>query len=160
MSQWTHVVGSIQCSWTKDMATEFLGKPVLWDDHKAFKYGTPEFEDYFKNVWEKAFDDSEAGTGIPMGSEGSIDWHFIHNESKEHTVGEGTMIAIEGDLRDFGGDKDIQTIINWFERAAKKARFATLTIKDEWSEEYITFTYSWGHGIEVKYKAEKNDSEE
>jgi len=160
MSQWTHVVGSIQCSWSKDKATEFLGKPVLWNDHEDLEYGTPEFEDYFKNVWDKAFDDSEAGTGIPMGSEGSIDWHFIDVPSQEHTLGEGSMIAIEGDLRDFGGEHDIQIIINWFKRAAKKARFATLTIKDEYSDEYITLTYDWNRWLETRYMAEEDDSEE
>ena len=158
MSRWTHVIGSIQCGWQKDMATEFLGKPVLWDDHEDLEYGTPEYEDYFKNVWEKAFDDSDAGTGIPMGSEGSIDWHFIDVPSQEHTLGEGSMIAIEGDLRDFGGDKDIQTIINWFARVAKEARFATLTIKDEWSHEFITLTYYWGTMLETRYKDNEKEN--
>ena len=148
MSQWTHVIGSIQCCWSKKEALEKLGKPVLWDDCEklGIKYGTPEFEDYSENVWRKAFKDNEKGEGIPMGSEGSIDWYFV-NTANEDALGEGTLIAIQGDLRDFGGKKDIQVIINWFEKATEHARFATLTIKDDDSPKYITLISDWGEFI-------------
>lgn len=161
MSQWTHVVGSITCSWTKEEAIEKLGKPVLWDDHRVFKYGTPEYEDYMKNIWEKAFDDSEKGVGIPMGSEGSIEWYFVEAPINEHTLGEGSMVAIEGDLRDFGGEADIQIIINWFKKAVKDARFATLTIRDEYKDEYITLVHEWGTWNEIRYPTgEEGEGEE
>lgn len=155
MSQWTHVVGAIQCSWTKEEAIEFLGKPVLWEDLKKLdlKYGTPEFEDYINNVWKKAFEANEMGFGIPMGSEGSIDWHFIETET--NALGEGTMIAIEGDLRDFGGDEEVQFIIDWFSKATKKARFATLVVRDDWSDQYISVVSCWGNITITKYEESK-----
>ena len=143
MSQWTHVVGSIQCSWDKKQAIEKLGKPVLWQDADKFEYGTPEYKDYYENVWKKAFQDNKEGKGIPMGSEGSIDWYFIKT-NQEHCLGEGTLISIQGDLRDFGGDEEVDLIVNWFEKATEDARFATLTIKDEYSPNYITIITYWG----------------
>jgi len=146
MSQWTHMVGAIQCHWTEEEAIERLGKPVLWNDTKkrGIKYGTPEWSDYYENVWSAAFDKFEKGEGIPMGSEGSVDWYFSKTNDDPSCLGMGGMIAIQGDLRDFGGDYDIKKTIDWFVRAAKGARFATLTIKDEWSTKYINVTISWG----------------
>ena len=146
MSQWTHMVGVIQCSWTKEEAEKLLGKPVLWDDHYklGLKYGTPEYKDYMDNVWGKAFTDWEDGHGIPMGSEGSVDWYFTKTVD-ENCIGMGSIIAIQGDLRDFGGTYDIEQTIQWFVNAAKEARFASLVIKDEWSDEYIYIVADWGH---------------
>lgn len=156
MSQWTHIVGAIQCSWTEEEAIEKLGKPVLWDDGKAL-FGTSEWDGYYQNVWCKAFDDSAAGVGIPMGSEGSINWKYVSTD--EWYAGAGTLIAIEGDLRDFGGENDINLIINWFTRAAKKARFATLTIKDEWLDEYITVICDlWGTVTVIKHTGENDEN--
>lgn len=159
MSQWTHVVGTIQCSWDEATAIEQLGKPVLWDDHRVFKYGTPEYEDYMENVWKKAFDDNEKGIGIPMGSEGSLDWYFVQTKD-ENVLGEGSLIAIQGDLRDYGGETEVQYIIDWFIKAVGKARFATLTINDDYSDEYVTVTINWGDICIVHYKAEGGDNHE
>ena len=159
MSQWTHVIGSIQCSWTKEKAIELLGKPVLWNDAEklGIKFGTPEWENYYDNVWAKAFENNRKGVGIPMGSEGSIDWYF--SNTADDAIGEGSIISIEGDLRDFGGDAGIKLIIDWFVRAASESRFATLTIKDEFSEEYVNVIVDW-HGVfisKVDKESKAND---
>ena len=139
MSRWTHVVGCIQCDWDYEEAEKRLGRPVLWGDtdELGLQWGTPAYEDYSKNVWEKAFEDNEKGEGIPMGSEGSLDWYFVQTKDG-HVFGEGTLIAIEGDLRDYGSESEVEYIIKWFKRAAFQSRFATLTIEDEWSDDYIT----------------------
>ena len=156
MSQWTHVVGAIQCSWTEEEAVEKLGKPVLWDDTNrlGLKWGTPEYKDYSENVWKKAFEDNDKGEGIPMGSEGSLDWYFVQTKDKD-VIGEGSLIAIQGDLRDFGSEKEVNFIIEWFKRATKKVRFATLTIQDDWSDEFITITSTWGDVSICHYSIEE-----
>lgn len=156
MSQWTHMVGTIQCSWSKEQAEEYLGKPVLWEDCKklGIKYGTPEYEDYMENVWCKAFKNWEEGKGIPMGSEGSVDWYF--NETvDENCIGMGSIIAIQGDLRDFGGEEEIKMVTQWFINAAIHARFAILVIRDEYSDEFVYVCVDWGHVMISKGKEGK-----
>ena len=156
MSQWTHVIGTIQCSWTEEDAIELLGKPVLWSDTDDLEYGTPEYDSYYENVWRPAFDNFAKGKGIPMGSEGSVDWYFVKTKD-QNCLGEGSLIAIQGDLRDFGGEKDIQGIIDWFVNAAKHARFATLIIKDEYSDEYVHIVADWGHIMIAKYTSGEDE---
>lgn len=158
MSRWTHVVGCIQCSWDYEKAEKCLGRPVLWDDHNklGLKWDTPEYEDYFENVWKKAFEDNKKGEGIPMGSEGSLDWYFVQTKD-EHVLGEGSLIAIQGDLRDYGWEDEVEYIIKWFKRAAFQSRFATLTINDEWSDNFITITITFG--IVNVYKSPKDKGE-
>lgn len=160
MSQWTHIVGAIQCHWDKETAIKRLGKPVLWDDAKrmGIKYDTPEYEDYYENTWAKAFQDNRDGCGIPMGSEGSIDWYFTKTD--EDYLGKGGMIAIQGDLRDYGGDKKIQFIVDWFIRATEDVRFATLTIRDEYTTEFVQVIVDWGHVIVARIPGEPAEEEE
>lgn len=158
MSQWTHMVGTIQCSWSKEQAEEYLGKPVLWEDWSGIEFDTPEWKDYYENVWSAAFDKFENGEGIPMGSEGSVDWYFSETNDDPSCLGMGGIIAIQGDLRDFGGEPDIKKAIDWFVRAAKWARFATLTIKDEWSTKYIHVIVDWGHIIIAEIKEDEYEN--
>ena len=144
MSQWTHVIGTIQYCYKKPEDLEkILGKPVLWKDALKFKYGSPEQEDFHQNVWCKAFDDNEKGRGIPMGSEGSLEWYFVDtSEANENVLGEGSLIVIEGDLRDYGGKTEVNYIIKWFTNVLKElsAREGILKIRDEWSPEIIIVT--------------------
>jgi len=141
MSQWTHAIGTIQYSYRKPEELEkILGKPILWKDGLQFKYRSPEWEDFHQNVWCKAFDDNEKGCGIPMGSEGSLEWYFVDtSEANENVLGEGSLIAIEGDLRDYGGETEVNHIIKWFTNALVElgAREGILKIRDDWSSETI-----------------------
>ena len=135
MSQWTHFIGTIQYNGNYDDALKALGKPILWNDAKQLEYGTPQYKDYYTNVWRAAFKNFEAGQGIPMGSEGSINWKFSDTSvENENVLGEGALIAIEGDLRDFGeNDDEINRSIAWFEKACQQlyARDAVLKIDVE-----------------------------
>lgn len=147
MSQWTHAIGTIQCrTCTKEEVERIMGKPVLWNDHLDIKYGTPKWEDYHKNVWCRAFEENEKGRGIPMGSEGSMEWYLVDtSKNNENVAGEGTLIAIEGDLRDYGGEAEVQYIIQWFRKAVDElgGREAILKIHDEWTPYSLVIMYNW-----------------
>lgn len=140
MSQWTHVIGTIQCSKEDDLVVKALGKPALWSDEIDYE------------TWKNAFEENRKGRGIPMGSEGSIHYKVIDTSEKNDYVGEGTLVAIEGDLRDYGGEKDIDFIIDWFTKGAQKldARAAVLSIDDEWSDQFVVVYWDFGR-VRVNY---------
>jgi len=152
MSQWTHVIGTIQCDKEDKFVVKALGKPVLWSDSDELEYGTPEYEDYDENVWKKAFEENRKGRGIPMGSEGSINYKITSTLEENDYAGEGTLVAIEGDLRDYGGEKDVDFIIDWFTRGARElhARAAVLSIDDEWSDQFVVVYWDFGR-VRVNY---------
>lgn len=165
MSQWTHFLGTVQCCGTEEEVEKAFGKPVLWNDISKLGYqcGTPEYDDYYKNVWYQAFKDFRLGRGIPMGSEGSVKWKFsdTHNidydDGEDYTaMGEGSLIAIEGDLRDFGDEDDIQKSIDWFVKGcnAIRARLATLYINAEWGD-IILIEFTWGEVSKHVLRARK-----
>lgn len=146
MSQWTHFLGTIQCSRSREAVEAALGKPVLWGDDDHLEYGTPEYEEWYENTWTAAFRNFGRG-GIPMGSEGSVNWHFTKTGNGEYTaIGEGSLVAIEGDLRDFGEEEsDITNSINWFLKACETlhARTAVLRIEVECGKTVLV-EYDWG----------------
>lgn len=132
MSQWTHVLGVVQLYPVKQERVEnAFGIPKTWKDmwHRT--------ERYFR----------ESPVKIPTGSEGSIVWYLQDttektDEGENWTVlGEGSIIFIEGDLRDFGEcDEDVQEIAEWFINGCKKLggpRWATLSIEVEYGNSYV-----------------------
>ena len=132
MSQWTHVIGVIQTSpVTQEAVENAFGVPKTWKD---MWYHT---ERYFR----------ESPIEIPRGSEGSIVWHLqdtvqkVNENDSQSVIGEGSIISIEGDLRDFGDcDEDVQQIAEWFINGCKKLncpRWATLSIEVEYGNSYI-----------------------
>lgn len=134
MSQWTHVIGVIQLRPVKQEAVEnALGVPKTWND--------------MINRTERYYRHAESSIRIPAGSEGTITWHLqdTREEAEEdehwHIADEGSLISIEGDLRDFGEDKeDVQQIAEWFINGCKKlggVRWATLSIEVEFGNSYI-----------------------
>lgn len=121
MSIWTHVIGTIQCEpSTKDKLVAALGTP--------WKFG---------HLNETRF----VGPHVPEGSEGSIQWTASHHgNSKWRVVGEGTVIAIEGDLRDYGDDiRDIKEVVDWFTHGceALDARAGLLSISVEFGPQLV-----------------------
>lgn len=141
MSFWTHFIGTMQfCSSSYEEVEAILGKPTLWPE---FDYHLPkdefmsQVEDFSNNIWMPAIEAWDNGTGMPMGSEGSINWKYSDTSKENKNVfGEGTLIAIEGDLRDFGADiEDIRKSMLWFRSKcfALGAREAVLRIQaDGW----------------------------
>jgi hypothetical protein len=56
-----------------------------------------------------------------MGSEGSLNWNYIPYKDNNHSLRQGIYI-IDGDLRDYGSDEDIDKIVNWIKDIDKKLK--------------------------------------
>jgi len=133
MSQWTHVIGVVQLHpVTQEEVENAFGIPKTWHD---MWHGT-----------ERFFRHANSAVKIPAGSEGSVVWHLQDTTEKSdeddawHVLGEGSIISIEGDLRDFGEtDEDVQEIAEWFIDGCKKLnpRWATLSIEVEFGNSYM-----------------------
>ena len=134
MSQWTHVVGVIQLDPVNQETVEnALGVPLTWND--------------MMNRTERFFRHAKSAVEIPAGSEGTIVWYLQDTTEKKegdeswNVLGEGSIISIEGDLRNFGEcDEDVQEIAEWFINGCKKLvgpRWATLSIEVEFGNSYI-----------------------
>lgn len=134
MSQWTHVVGVIQLDpVTQEEVENALGVPKTWND--------------MVNRTKRYCRHLQSSVDIPTGSEGTIVWHLQDTTEKTkeddswNILGEGSIISIEGDLRNFGEyDEDVQEIAKWFIKGCKKLgspRWATLSIEVEFGNSYI-----------------------
>ena len=139
MSYWTQVIGNIITSCSDyEKIESIMGKPVHWpkfDLNLLKDKCIRQLNDFYDNIWQPAFERYDTYEDqLPMGSEGSIDWRYIDtNNINESVYGKGSMIAIDGSLRDFGGDEDIRKTINWFIRCCNElnARYGVLAITDE-----------------------------
>lgn len=150
MSFWTHFIGTMQfCARSYEDVEAVLGKPTLfedvwrWDD---WEDRTEEEIDRRQNeLWVPAFEAWRNGTGMPMGSEGSINWRYVDtSRENDKVLGEGTLVAIEGDLRDFGDNiEDIKKSILWFRNKcfALGTRNAVLRIQADWYQ-FVIYGYS------------------
>lgn len=153
MSQWTHVIGTIQCG-------------RVSDEEVAKSLGTTWT---FEEMWNKTIQNKKfIGPKVPEGSEGSVQYNITrHNENEEfRAIGEGTLIAIEGDLRDYGDDiRDVKELVDWFTQGCQflDARLAILSISIEFGPQLI-IQWDWDlkHSIiqqitwtdfETEYKA-------
>jgi len=134
MSQWTHVIGVVQTHpVTQEEVEKAFGVPKTWNDMMNHT------ERYYRHV--------QSPVRIPTGSEGTIVWHLQDTVEKADEddcwtiLGEGSLISIEGDLRDFGEcDEDVQEIAEWFINGCKKldsVRWGTLSIEVEFGNSYI-----------------------
>ena len=96
-----------------------------------------------------------------MGSEGSINYKITSTLEENDYAGEGTLVAIEGDLRDYGGEKDVDFIIDWFVRGARElhARAAVLSIDDEWSDQFVVVYWDFGR-VRVNYFPKEIENEQ
>ena len=100
MSQWTHVCGCIRYN-----ALRMVGMPyATLDEIKKLVGNTVSFDDP-EEKWDKC--------NVPCGSEGSIQFVFWANPSLNAL--DAFMVAVFGDLRDFGKE-DAPNIKEWFER--------------------------------------------
>ena len=52
---------------------------------------------------------------VPMGSEGPIEFETVQ-------TGRGPTVVIVGDLRDFGSDKDLQSVVDWLNQLTGEER--------------------------------------
>lgn len=152
MSCWTQVIGNIITSCSDyEKIESIMGKPVEWPE-LDFDLPKDEFmrqlNDFQSNVWKPAFERYRTYEDqLPMGSEGSIDWRYVDtNDINERVAGKGTMIAIDGSLRDFGGEEDVRKTVKWFVRCCHElyARYAVLVISDDISSYKTTVIYNWG----------------
>lgn len=122
MSRWTHVAGVIRVDVLR-----------LNHDNKGIEkklmeiLGTP--KDYDEIDWD---DEGKPNTIVPCGSEGSLEYEIFLNKKYDH-VSAG-HITITGDLRDFGGDEDVEKIRAWFFKVCDKlaVRQAVIEICDEY----------------------------
>lgn len=141
MSFWTHFIGTMQfCSHSYEEVEAVLGKPTLfrdvwtWDENE--ERTIEEINRRQEELWKPAFVAWREGTGMPMGSEGSINWKYVDtSKENENVFGEGTLVAIEGDLRDFGYDiEDIRKSLLWFRSKCFDlgARESVLRINADW----------------------------
>lgn len=150
MSFWTHFIGTMQfCTHSYEEVEAILGKPTLFEDVWGWDDDEERTEEEIhrrqNELWKPAFVAWRNGTGMPMGSEGSINWRYIDTSKENDRVfGEGTLVAIEGDLRDFGCDiEDIRKSMLWFRSKcfALGVRATTLRIQTEWYN-FIIYGYS------------------
>lgn len=124
MSQWTHVNASFRLdsfgSITDDDIYDVFGR------HVGF-YDLVDFDGEYKTT--------------PMGSEGSLEISIYHNPEENHLA--ATQVSVFGDLRDFGGKKDIEKLKQWFDECCRKfaVRQAVIQIRDEWEKDEIVYTY-------------------
>lgn len=150
MSFWTHFIGTMQfCAHSYEEVEAILGKPTLfedvwgWDDEE--ERTEEEIHRRQKELWAPAFKAWRNGTGMPMGSEGSINWKYIDtSKENDRVLGEGTLVAIEGDLRDFGADIDeVKKSMLWFRSKclALGVRATALRIQTDWYN-FIVYGYS------------------
>ena len=148
MSFWTHFIGTMQFrSRSYEEVEAILGKPTLfrdvwtWDDDE--ERTEEEIHRRQEELWKPAFVAWENGTGMPMGSEGSINWRYVDtSRENDHVFGEGTLVAIEGDLRDFGADiEDIRKSLLWFRSKCFDlgARESVLRIQTDWWYNFIIY---------------------
>ena len=115
MSQWTHVAGIIRL--------DSMGANIIRAD-TSFKNGM--IKEAVAKVLGKTCD-FESGDkawsqcGVPMGSEGSLQYR-VHPNSEEdtHSLNWG-YVAIWGDLRDFGMESVLK-IQEWFQEGLEKLK--------------------------------------
>lgn len=161
MSFWTHFIGTMQfCARSYEDVEAVLGKPTLfhdvwdWDDDE--ERTEEEIDRRQEELWAPAFRAWRDGTGMPMGSEGSLNWKYIDtSKENDHVFGEGTLVAIEGDLRDFGCDiEDIRKSMLWFRSKcfALGTRTAVLRINADWYHFVI-----YGHSTRLVVHAFEKD---
>lgn len=113
MSRWTHINGSIRVNSFRVLGVEI----DFWSIFKTCDYGDGEDEWEFCNV--------------PCGSEGSIQVNIWTNPSINDMA--AYTVNFFGDLRDFGGKKDIDSVKEWFNNTCNKLniRQAVIQIKDD-----------------------------
>ena len=110
MSQWTHVIGAIRLD---SVRNNYIKK---FDFNEVFKTWN---SDWLHNVdltspeVKKRRRLEIEQCNVPAGSESSLQFHVWENPNIE--VFPAYNILIWGDLRDFGSEKDIETIKNWWE---------------------------------------------
>lgn len=113
MSRWTHINGSIRVDSLR----------LLGDCQE------PRFDKLFKTVTYEDIGDQECN--VPCGSEGSIDVKVYTNKNESCIA--AYVVSFFGDLRDFGGQEDIESVKKWFNNICSKlwVRQAVLQILDE-----------------------------
>ena len=125
MSQWTHVNASFRLN--------SLGSYISDDDiydvfgrHVGF-YDLCDFDGEYKTT--------------PMGSEGSLEIAIWHNPDRNCMA--STQVSVFGDLRDFGEDRDIYMLKEWFYCCCSKfsVRQAVIQIDDGYHKDDIVYTY-------------------
>ena len=110
MSQWTHVIGAIRLD---SVRNNHIKK---FDFNEVFKTWN---SDWLHNVdltspeVKKRRRLEIEQCNVPAGSESSLQFHVWENPNIE--VFPAYNILIWGDLRDFGSEKDIETIKDWWE---------------------------------------------
>lgn len=156
MSRWTHVVAAFRCDWIGGeaapdevgmmlydgqvmspygVAEQVIGRELTFPEANGLgiDYSPEEFEDacqVYDSLWEEK--EKHPERFLPCGSEGSCHM-FVNDEGYGRKV-----VTVVGDLRDFGGPDDVQSVCDWFDRACSRVaalRQATCSILDEWSDE-------------------------
>ena len=156
MSRWTHVVAAFRCDWLggtaapdspgmfeyegktlspEALAERVIGRELVFPDMNGLGIDASPEEyqdacDAYDALWAEREEHPEEF--LPCGSEGSCRI-FVNAEGYGRCV-----VTVTGDLRDFGGQDDIQSVCDWFERACGRVsalRQATCAISDEWGEE-------------------------
>ena len=126
MSQWTHVNASFRLDSIgyipDERIEEVFGKEISYDD----------LYDY---------DETSTVKTLPMGSEGSLNISVWHNPDRCCMA--STTVTVFGDLRDYGGDSDIEKLKEWFNNCCNEfmVRQAIMQIQDEWQKDTIVVEY-------------------
>lgn len=102
MSRWTHVGGVIRIDGLPG-ADDKIRSEIQNRLGTIVKYESP------REVWELPSDKT-----TPTGSEGGIEYFFTIT-GEENSLSRG-VITIYADLRDFGTETQILTIVNWLNR--------------------------------------------
>ena len=124
MSQWTHVNASFRLDSfgviSDEKIYDVFGRYVSWDD-------LCDYDGEYKST--------------PMGSEGSLEISIYHNP--DESCISSTQVSVFGDLRDFGGDRDIAKLKEWFDECCSKfsIRQAFIQIRDEYKNDDVIYTY-------------------
>lgn len=152
MSIWTHVTGSFTTIDNAKTIKAALGEPFLYriarEIDNKYGYDSPESEEYNKK-WMDAFNNEQKG-GIPMGSEGSLDYRII--KDRNFNPDEVTVI-VQGNLRDY---EEPGPIIKWIKGFSKQLPWVDGVFKI-WSELHnrITIVFVEDNKVKIIHTSKK-----
>lgn len=115
MSIWTHVTGTIRVDgYSENKAAPFSLSPKMLEYDEDLYNKTEEEREAFYKAQSENWDEIKA-SGIPMGSEGPLEWEWLP-EADDSSMVCGQYV-IKGDLRDY---EDAAPIIQWIKNVVKK----------------------------------------